>query len=691
MTAHEQIQRMLESRLGACVSLDEVLITEQLPERPSRLPDYQAENEGLTALAQELATNPGNVLQKLCDIALKLCHAHSAGISIEEEVDGERIFRWRALAGEMSRYMQAMLPRDFAPCGIVVNENAAQLFTRPVLHFPYVKEVEPYIYEVLLIPFRVAGRPIGTVWVVSSTQERLFDGEDLRLLTNLSQFAAASYQAIQSQEAIQEANSQLAAEVRQHQNLLKTLEVERERLNELYQQTPAFIAVLRGPEHIFERANPPYLQLVGHRDIIGKSVRDALPEIGTQGFLELLDDVYRTGKPFIGKGVRVLLQEDADTVLQERFLDFVYQPLFEVDGSVSGVFVHGVDLTERAEALASVRKSEAHLRSILESSADCIKVLDQDGRLLAMNSPGMCLMEVDDFTTVEGQEWPSLWRGAEQTKAREALSVARTGRRGHFQGYCETAKGNLKWWDVVVTSIPAAEGEPAYFLSVSRDLTELRETAQVLEEKNREIESLNQRLRQSITETHHRVKNNLQLISALIDMQRGADTETVPMSEFVRLGANVRALGVIHDVLTLESKTDSQEETLSVKTVLEKLLAMLQQTVGRGYHFTYSIGDLKLPGRKVTSLALITNELFSNALKHGRGSVEITFSVHDDLARLEVCDNGPGFAADFDATTAANTGLTLIETMTQYDLGGEVYYKNRPEGGARIVVQIPRV
>lgn len=689
MTAYEQIQQMLESRQGACVSLDDVLITGQLYERPSRQSDYQAENEGLTALAQELATAPGKVLQKLCDVALKLCRAHSAGISIKEEIDGVRIFRWRALAGEMSHYLQGMLPRDFAPCGIVVDENAPQLFTRPVLHFPYVQKVEPYIYEVLLIPFRVAGRPVGTVWIVSSTEERQFDAEDVRLLTNLSQFAAASYQALQSQEAIQEVNIRLEAEVQQHQALLKTLEIERERLTELFEQTPAFIAVLQGPEHIFERANPPYLQLVGHRDILGKSIRDALPEIEVQGFIELLNNVYRTGKPFIGKEMRVLLQEKEGTTLQERFLDFVYQPLLEVDGTVSGIFVHGVDLTERTEALASVRKSEAHLRSILESSADCIKVLDQEGRLLAMNSPGMCLMEVDDLKTIEGQEWANFWQGDEHSKAQEALALARTGRRGHFQGYCETAKGILKWWDVVVTSIVGGEGEPGFFLSVSRDLTELRETAQVLEEKNREIENLNLRLRQAMTETHHRVKNNLQLISALIDMQSGTYSETVPMSEFVRLGANVRTLGVIHDVLTQESKTNSHQETLSVKTVLERLLAMLQQTLSHGYRCTYTIDDLQLPGRKVTSLALITNELFSNALKHGKGRVEVTFAVHDDYARLEVCDNGTGFAPHFDASTAANTGLTLVETISRYDLGGEAFYENHPEGGARIMVQIP--
>jgi two-component sensor histidine kinase/GAF domain-containing protein len=620
MTAYEQIQQMLASRLGATVSLDEVLITARLSERPVRLPDYQAECAGLTALAQELATAPDNVLQKLCEIALDLCSAHSAGISIEEEVEGVPIFRWRALAGEMAPYLQGMMPRDFAPCGVVVAQNAAQLFSQPVLHYPYVQAVEPYIFEVLLIPFRIEGKPVGTVWVVSSREARQFDREDERVLTSLSQFAAAGYQALLSQEIIQTANRQLTAEVTRHQALLKTLEVERERLAEIFLQAPAFIAVLRGPTHVFERANAPYLTLVGNRAILGKTVRDALPEIQEQGYLELLDEVYRTGKPFVGKERRILLQQADGASVQERFLDFVYQPLRESGGSISGIFVHGVDLTERNEAMAHAVRSETHLRRLLESSPDCIKVLDLEGRLLSMNIPGMCLMEVDDFGTVEGQAWTSFWCGEEQDKAQAALTLARTGERGRFQGY---------------------------------------------------------------------VKNNLQLISALIDIQRGTDTETVPMSEFVRLGTNVRALGVIHDVLTQEAKTDMQEETLSVKTVLKKLLSMLQQTLGRDHQLLYTIGDVRLPGRKVTSLALLTNELFSNAVKHGKGIVEIVFAVKDGKARLEVCDNGAGFPPNFDADTAANTGLSLIEALSSHDLRGGVTYENRTEGGARVTVQFP--
>ncbi|QGZ43012.1 PAS domain-containing protein [Pseudoduganella flava] len=116
-------------------------------------------------------------------------------------------------------------------------------------------------------------------------------------------------------------------------------------LRELFAQAPSFMAVLRGPHHVFELANNPYLRLVGGRDVIGRPVADALPEVRDQGIIELLDQVYATGKPYVGRQLKVDLLTDAGT-LEPRYLDFVYQPLRGAGGGVTGVFVEGVDVTE---------------------------------------------------------------------------------------------------------------------------------------------------------------------------------------------------------------------------------------------------------------------------------------------------------------------------------------------------------
>ncbi|MFC0253568.1 hybrid sensor histidine kinase/response regulator [Massilia consociata] len=124
-------------------------------------------------------------------------------------------------------------------------------------------------------------------------------------------------------------------------------EEENQRLVTLFEQAPGIIAVLRGPEHVFEITNRSYLQLVGHRELVGKTARQALPEVEGQGFFELLDQVYSSGEPFVGHALPLRVQREANGPLEERFIDFVYQPIRDPKGDVVGIFVEGSDVTVR--------------------------------------------------------------------------------------------------------------------------------------------------------------------------------------------------------------------------------------------------------------------------------------------------------------------------------------------------------
>ena len=138
----------------------------------------------------------------------------------------------------------------------------------------------------------------------------------------------------------------------------RQLQRETERLADLFQQAPAFFAVLRGPEHIFEMINPPYQELIGQRDLLGKTVRQALPEAEGQGFIAVLDDVYRKGEPFVGRSTPLQLSRSASKPPEVRYLDFVYQPRREADGSISGIIVLGVDVTESKRTEQILLQSE---------------------------------------------------------------------------------------------------------------------------------------------------------------------------------------------------------------------------------------------------------------------------------------------------------------------------------------------
>jgi signal transduction histidine kinase len=173
----------------------------------------------------------------------------------------------------------------------------------------------------------------------------------------------------------------------------------------LFAQAPAFMATLTGPAHVFEYVNAGYMQLVGQRDILGKPIREALPELEGQGYYELLDEVFRTGKAFTGRSLPV----DLDAVgggTDKLFLDFIYQPILDEAGAVNGILVQGYDVTVRVDVEQALRTSEDELRRlnstleqrvqdalaerelwahVFESASATVAALDTNFRLLAMN------------------------------------------------------------------------------------------------------------------------------------------------------------------------------------------------------------------------------------------------------------------------------------------------------------------
>jgi PAS domain S-box-containing protein len=175
--------------------LRSITSAEVLRQRPSRPPDYAAENLALIKLVQSMTTAPEDILQRLADTALIICRAHSAGLSLLEDGDQRTNFHWRAIAGEFSHHLNGGTPRDFGPCGTVLDRNAAQLCSHPEIDFPYFSDAKPPLDEILLVPFYLEGAAVGTIWIVShDAAKRRFDAEDLRVMTNLATFASAAYQ-----------------------------------------------------------------------------------------------------------------------------------------------------------------------------------------------------------------------------------------------------------------------------------------------------------------------------------------------------------------------------------------------------------------------------------------------------------------------------------------------------------------
>ena len=185
----------------AGVSLESILCTEELERRISRPPDYEKENRALVALMGALADAPNSIFQRLAETIMDITQCDSAGLSLltrdgkTPHVDGMR-FYWPAICGMWNPHVGGGTPRNFGPCGDVLDQNRTLLFRHFERRYPYLVPVNPAAEECLLVPFYVAGEAVGTIWGIMHSDRRKFDAEDDRVMASLGKFASSAYQAV---------------------------------------------------------------------------------------------------------------------------------------------------------------------------------------------------------------------------------------------------------------------------------------------------------------------------------------------------------------------------------------------------------------------------------------------------------------------------------------------------------------
>lgn len=200
---------------------------------------------------------------------------------------------------------------------------------------------------------------------------------------------------------------------------------ESERLTAMFDQSPSFMALLVGPEHVYKFANASYFDLVGQRDLIGKSIREALPEVADQQYFDALDRVYTSGQNFVGRKSKVILMRRAGEPLEERFVDFVFQPVRNHEGVISGIFVEGYDVTDHKLTEDSLKESERiareaqqeactqqnHIKALLDAAPVGIGFADLNGKILLSSSANRQLWGQHPMSpNVEAYaEWRAWW------------------------------------------------------------------------------------------------------------------------------------------------------------------------------------------------------------------------------------------------------------------------------------------
>ena len=349
--------------------------------------------------------------------------------------------------------------------------------------------------------------------------------------------------------------------------------------------------------------------------------------------------------------------------------------------------------THKAEQYARVTAQQ-----LQESELLVLEIANTAPALLWMSdAEGHCTFFNESWLEFTGREmaqemgigWEELIHPEDFAACVRTFEDARSDQRGFRMEYrLRRADGQYRWLLDTATPRKSVEGTLIGYIGSAINITDRKQAEQALFEKQLYIEKLNIRLRFAMFETHHRVKNNLQMIAAMLDMLIMENPERIPTTTLKQLAHHIHILAVVQDLLTRQAKIDGQADHVSVHKVLNVLLPMLQKTAG-SRKLSFHVEAVEMPTNQGTSLAIIANELISNALKYGKTTVHMALTLQNSFVLLEVSDDGPGFPPDFNPGESAKMGLELVQSLTRLDLHGETCYENTPNGGGRVRITVP--
>lgn len=497
------------------------------------------------------------------------------------------------------------------------------------------------------------------------------------------------------------------------------------RLTEIFAQAPAFLAVLAGPRHVFEFVNASYLQLIGHRAVLGKPVAEALPEIVAQGFVELLDRVYNTREPFVGREIPVMLERVPGSAPEQRYVDFVYQALEEASGGASGVVAHGNDVTDAVNARHEIERllqestfSEERYRFLANAIPVQVWTALPDGQLDYASDRTAAYFGV----TVEellGNGWASYLHPDDlDATVRRWVHSLETGEPYETDFRIrESATGEYRWHMARATAQRDDDGQIIRWFGTNTDIEDRRHAEAELRRLTREATEANHAKSDFLAAMSHELRTPLNAIGGyaqLIELGvRGPVTEAqvVDLRKIQRSKNHLDAL--VSDVLSFATlgigRVEYRVQPLPVQRTIDDVLEMVSPQASEKRI------ALVAPNASPT-LCLLADEdklrqillnLLANALKFtgADGTITVEVASAESVVSIAVRDTGIGVPEDklerifepfVQADRALNSkehgvGLGLaISRQLARAMNGELVVKSVHGAGSTFTLTLPR-
>ncbi|SHG87349.1 hybrid sensor histidine kinase/response regulator [Pollutimonas bauzanensis] len=400
-------------------------------------------------------------------------------------------------------------------------------------------------------------------------------------------------------------------------------EIERQR--RLFQCAPGFIAILRGPEHVFEFVNNAYIRLAGDRNFIGKTVKDAVPDLQDQGYFELLDRVFTSGERFVAQQKPICLARTPGAPFEERFIDFIYEPIVDAEGAVTGIFVEGFDVTDQALAHAALRDSEARLRELnADLEREAIARSAVGGRFWQISPDLLGVLRPDAYFGSANPAWGTAlgWSEAEvqsmsvfemlhpddRERSREAFERLKAGHSIlRFENRYRRKDGGYNWFVWA-----AAPFDDAYYC-IGRDITSQKEAEEELaiardelrqSQKMEAIGQLTGGIAHDFNNLLAGISGNLEILETRLAQGRVAGLERYIAGA---QGSARRAASLTQRLLAFSRRQTLDPKSTDANRLIAGMEDLIRRTVGPDI-------DVKIAGADSIWATLIDPSQLENAL-----------------------------------------------------------------------------